>query len=131
MTVVGVVGRVKMDGLNRDSTRVQGYFYHRQLSNTGMTVVIRSSVEPNQMAAAAREQVRAIDSEQPIYAVRTLEEIRSDSIAPERLLFDVKAADPLTFAVIAFLLIVVALMACYIRARRATKVDPMVALRVE
>jgi putative ABC transport system permease protein len=212
MTVVGVVGRVKMDGLNRDSTRVQGYFYHRQLSNTGMTVVIRSSVEPNQMAAAAREQVRAIDSEQPIYAVRTLEEIRSDSIAPERLnltllgvfaavalvlalvgiygvmsyavsqrtheigirmalgaqardvmrlvvrqgmalalagvaiglvaafaltrlmerlLFDVKAADPLTFAVIALLLIVVALMACYIPARRATKVDPMVALRVE
>jgi putative ABC transport system permease protein len=48
-----------------------------------------------------------------------------------KLLFEVKPADPMTFAAVAILLAAVAILAGWIAARRATRVDPMVALRYE
>jgi predicted permease len=53
------------------------------------------------------------------------------SMQLSKMLYDIKPSDPLTYGVVAGLLTVVALIACYLPARRATKVDPMIALRCD
>ena len=47
------------------------------------------------------------------------------------LLFEVSRSDPVTFGALVFCVILAALLACYIPGRRATKVDPLIALRYE
>ncbi len=103
VAVVGVVGRVKMDGLTQDSNRVQGYFSFTQMPFYGMTVITKSSGDPNQLISAARQQVKAVDMDQPIFNVRTMEDIRAESIASERLnltLFSIFAGIALVLAVV-------------------------------
>jgi putative ABC transport system permease protein len=85
LTVVGVVGRVKMEGLSQDSNRVQGYFVYAQIAPSGMTMVIKSSGDPNQLLNSARAQVKVVDADQPIYNIRSMNDIRAESVAPERL----------------------------------------------
>jgi putative ABC transport system permease protein len=213
ITVVGVVGRVKMEGLDSDSNRVQAYQPYLQRPWTGLSVVIRSTApDPSSLTASVRQEILALDGNQAVFNIRTMDRIWEESVTQRRLttilltifacvalvlaavgiygvmaysvtqriheigirialgaargdvlklvvgqgmilagigvglglvgavvltrwmstlLFGVGARDPLTFCVIAAALILVALTACLVPARRATKVDPMIALRYE
>jgi putative ABC transport system permease protein len=212
LEVLGVVGRVKMESLNQNSDRVQGYFAFEQNAADGMTVIIKGASDPNQLISSVRGAVKEIDPEQPIYNPRTMDDIRAESVAPERLnltllslfasialvlaivgiygvmsysvtqrtheigirmaigarpldvfkmilghgmklaligvalglvgaflltrlmasmLFGVEPTDAMTFGGLSALLITIALLACYLPGRRATKVEPTISLRYE
>jgi predicted permease len=219
--IVGIVGHVAQWGLAQDSTaKIRSEFYMPFLQVpdqfypmlSGMTFAARSPLKPDVAAKAVADTLRAIDSDMPVFNIRTMNEIIGASIARERfatllfgifaaaalllgaigtygvlsylvsqrtremgvrmalgaqtrdiiqlvlgrgirliaagivigllaalglsrllasLLYGVKATDPMIFALVSGVLVIVAAVACYIPARRATKVDPMIALRYE
>jgi predicted permease len=220
--IVGVVGHVKQWGLDSDDTasiRSQFYFPFMQIPDkfmsevvSGFILALRTGPEPTSLLSAVRAQVAGPAHDQPIYTVRTVEQIVSASLGERRftmllliifaatalllaaigiygvmsyavtrrthelgirtslgasrreiialvmghgmrltaiglaagvvaslaltrflagLLYGVRPADPATLAAVTVLLGTIALVACYIPARRATHVDPMTALRHE
>jgi putative ABC transport system permease protein len=84
MTVVGVVRSVKWRRVNEPQGNVQAYLPFLQLPFTSMTVLVKTTLAPETFIPAARQQVLALDPEQPIYEVRTLAEMRANSVAPQR-----------------------------------------------
>ncbi|MCP9495780.1 MAG: ABC transporter permease [Pyrinomonadaceae bacterium MAG19_C2-C3] len=210
-TIVGVVSDVSQYGLDKKASK-QIYLPESQYPTSAMSFVVHTSSDPKGLIAAVRNEVYAIDKDQAVYNIATMEQLMSDSISLRRffmllltvfaglalvlasigiygvmaytvalrtneigirmalgartsdvlnlvlkqglfltfvgialglfaafsltrliqsLLYEVTAADPVIFVTTALVLASVALLACYIPARRATKVDPMIALRHE
>jgi putative ABC transport system permease protein len=85
LEIIGVVGRVKMESLNKNSDYVQGYYAFPQLPANDMTVIIKGASDPGQLIRSARAAIKEIDPDQPIFAILTMDEIRGESVQNERL----------------------------------------------
>ncbi len=102
LTVIGVVGNTRHNGLSEDTT-AETYVPFLQAPGNSMQLAVRASVEPDSLVSAVRAQVRDIDPDQPLYHVSTMEQILSDSLAPRRfnlLLLAIFAAIALTLATV-------------------------------
>lgn len=84
MTIVGVVRDTKDGGLDAAPVRAIYLPFQQSIFPTG-SLVIRTDVDPNGLAKAAREVVRSVDPRQPIEKMMPLEAIRDESIGPRRI----------------------------------------------
>ena len=82
-TVVGVVGRVKQYTLDSDS-RIALYRAQSQYPTRAMNVVLRSGADPAALAPAVKQQIHELDSDLPLYNVRTMNQRLDESLAQRR-----------------------------------------------
>jgi putative ABC transport system permease protein len=83
LTIVGIVHDVKHNSLAAPAPP-QLYVSYLQSADTQMTLVIRTVGDPLQVVAAARNEVKAVDPDQPVANVRTMEKIVAASVARPR-----------------------------------------------
>src|SRR5208283_5402622 len=101
-TIVGIVSDVRQQGLD-DRPEMQAYLPHAQFVGNGMTLVVRTSVDPGSFTAAVRNEIRAVDAGLPVFGIATMRQLISSSVAQRRftlLLMGVFAAVALFMAAI-------------------------------
>jgi putative ABC transport system permease protein len=81
--IVGVVGDTKQFGLDAE-TRMQTYIPVRQGPLWSVRLALRTAVEPLSLVAPAKEVVRSMDPDLPVYEIDTMDDIISASVAPRR-----------------------------------------------
>ncbi len=84
MTIVGVVEHVRYRTLEAKS-RVELYYPLAQRPSTDMALVVKTTGDPLALAPAVERQVLAVDADQPVYKVATMQQIMADSVARRRL----------------------------------------------
>jgi len=126
MEIVGIIKDIKYTNL-RDEIPVQMFEPYLAADRLrDMTVYVRTTMDPNQFLAAVRARVRAIDSNLPLYGMRTMDEQISDSLLVERLIASLSAV----FGFLATLLAVIGLygVMAYTVARRTREIGIRMAL---
>jgi putative ABC transport system permease protein len=83
LSIVGVVANVKEVDLT-DLSKPVFYVPFRESAQLGMTLVIRTSTDPTAIVPAVRAKIQAIDPDQPVHDIRTMETVLSSSLAPSR-----------------------------------------------
>src|SRR6185312_5083946 len=81
--IVGVVGDIKNYDLTSES-RAMSYWPHPELAYPAMTLTIRTAGDPMALAGAVQAQVRALDKDQPVSDVRTMDQWIARSLAQTR-----------------------------------------------
>ena len=83
-TVVGVVGHIHAIGVDVDP-RPQVYWSHRQVTQDRMVLVVRGTARASTLTKPVIDAIRALDAEQPVYDVRTMDDVVDRSLVQRRL----------------------------------------------
>lgn len=82
--IAGVVADVKHSSLDTESG-LEMYVSYRQKPYNFMALVVRATSDPTKMAGAVRSEILAVDSNQPVYDVKTMQQVVSESLSQSRL----------------------------------------------
>jgi putative ABC transport system permease protein len=85
LTIVGVARHVRYRTLEEPS-RVQLYLPHAQSPTTGMSLAIKTSLDPRTLSNSVQREVIGVDPEQPVWAIRTMDELMATSVMRRQLI---------------------------------------------